>query len=172
MSDPRDDESVSIEADAPEADWIEQHQSVVDEDEGESFAAQVRDDTEPVGIEADAPEADWIEQHQPVVEEPDEDLRPTGDVPEDVVDTDALEEDAEEWDQWGVADDGGVPDEPAVAPPTRSADEPERPPLAPPPARAGGRGCNVVAALLHLALRSGRELVRQLAAGNQPGARG
>jgi hypothetical protein len=166
VSDPRDDESVSIEADAPEADWIEQHQAVVDEDDGESFAAQVRDDTEPVGIEADAPEADWIEQHQPVVEEPDEDLRPSEGVPEEL-DADASEEDAEAWEEWNVTDDEGTADEPTVVPPTRSADERE-----PPPAPAGGRGCNVVAALLHLALRSGRELIRQLAAGRQPGSRG
>ena len=37
MSAPRDDEPVSIDADAPEADWIEQHQPVIDESDEDLF---------------------------------------------------------------------------------------------------------------------------------------
>jgi len=75
VSDPRDDdEPVSIEADAPEADWIEQHQPIIDEDDGDvaAYTTEARGDVDAVSIESDRPEADWIEQHQPIVEAPDE----------------------------------------------------------------------------------------------------
>ena len=64
MSDRRDDD-VSIEADAPEADWIEQHQPVGDDVDDTA-------DDDAVSIEADVPEADWIEQHEPVIDDPDD----------------------------------------------------------------------------------------------------
>jgi hypothetical protein len=128
-----------------------------------------RDDDEPVSIEADAPEADWIEQHQPVIEEPDEDRLPTGDLPEDVAEAGALEELEEEAEEWAPTGDDVAPaDEPAVAPPPRSADEIgaiERADLAAPTVSAAARGCNLIAALVEILLRSGWEAARQLAGG-------
>ena len=43
MSDHRenDEESVSIEADVPEADWIEQHQSVMGDADDDSFPSEI-----------------------------------------------------------------------------------------------------------------------------------
>ena len=135
-----------------------------------------REDDEPVSIETDAPEADWIEQHQPVIEEADEDRLPTGDRAEDDVEAGDLEEEelaeeelAEEADRWGATDDDtDATDEPPVGPP-RSIDETEStegPRLGAPRASAGARGCNLVAALVHLVVRSGRDAARLLAGRN------
>jgi hypothetical protein len=153
VSDPRedDDRPVSIEADAPEADWIEQHQPVIDEPDDDLFPSQGRDDDQPISIEADAPEADWIEQHQPVIDEPDDDLVPL-EVPRSVDDTDAFEEAGR---VTGVELD--VDDEPPVVPPSpsragtgRGAPEPRAASTAGP----GARGCNLVGALVHALVRS------------------
>ena len=83
MSDPRDDdEPVSIEADAPEADWIEQHQPVSDEDDDDTlYSSEVRANEAGISIESDTPEADWIEQHQPIGEAPDEERLPSAPYP-------------------------------------------------------------------------------------------
>ena len=64
----------------PEADWIEQHQPVIDEDDADVYPSEVREATPTSASSSDRPEPDWIEQHQPVVEAPDEErlrfLRP------------------------------------------------------------------------------------------------
>jgi len=147
MSAPRDDEPVGIEADAPEADWIEQHQSVVDEPDSDLFPTEVREDDEPVGVEADAPEADWIEQHQPVVDEPDSDVVPVVDLSVDLsVDVDD--------------GDVGTDDErPAAtpAPPVVDETSEDHQQLDPPRASLAARGCNLIGVLLHALLRSGRD---------------
>ena len=123
MSGPREDEEpVSIEADVPEADWIEQHQPVSDEDDD-------------VSIASDTPEADWIEQHQAIVEAPDADFLPPDDLPE-VEGTGEVEQD------WIATE---ATDEEVAA-----ANGPEIPT---PPESAGGRGCNVVAAVARAVLR-------------------
>ena len=56
MSDERDDEPIGIDADAPEADWIEQHQPVIDDD----------DDLFPIDLPDDVPEADALDQARSV----------------------------------------------------------------------------------------------------------
>ena len=56
MSDERDDEPIGIDADAPEADWIEQHQPVIDDD----------DDLVPIDLPDDVPEADALDQARSV----------------------------------------------------------------------------------------------------------
>jgi len=58
-----DDEPVSIEADVPEADWIEQHQPVT---------AEPDDDLFPSEIPEDVAEADALDQARSV---PDDDFR-------------------------------------------------------------------------------------------------
>ncbi len=146
MSDPRDhDEPVSIDADAPEADWIEQHQPIGDEDDADPYTTEVREGDDDVSIESDTPEADWIEQHQPVAEEPDEERLPSPashDLPEEVVDAGELEED------WIAPDeDVGAPDDQEVPTPL---------------AAAGARGCNLLAAVAHAVLRSAWDAARQL----------
>src|SRR4051812_15251555 len=108
MSDPReDDEPVSIDADAPEADWIEQHQPIVEEDDGDGdvYTSEVREDDDAVSIESDTPEADWIEQHQPIVEATDEERLPSDHLPEEVVGADELDHDgADIHEELGQAD--------------------------------------------------------------------
>ena len=132
MSDPRDDdEPVSIEADAPEADWIEQHQPVIDEDDADAVHERGPRSRRGISIESDTPEADWIEQHQPIVEAPDEERLPSttypggrgrGELEQDWITTD---------EDVGVADDQEIP-------------------TAPPSDRGG---CNVLAAITHAVLR-------------------
>jgi hypothetical protein len=145
---PEDDQPVSIEADAPEADWIEQHQPVIDESGDDLFPDEVREDEPPISIEADVPEADWIEQHQPVIDESDDD-RFAEETPGDVGATDALEPAGDALD---------VEDEPPVVPPS--------------PSRAGtsrgvpdpsARGCNLVGALVHALVRSWQGAAGQFA---------
>ena len=136
MSDPRDDEPISIEADAPEADWIEQHQPVGDDD-ADAYTSEVREADTGISIESDKPEADWIEQHQPIVEAPDEERLLSDDVPEEVADAGEPDQDWITTDEdVGVADDEEAPT---------------------PPAAAAARGCNVLAAMAHAVLRSGRD---------------
>jgi hypothetical protein len=142
MSDPRDDEPISLEADAPEADWIEQHQPVTDEDDADAYPSEERAADTDISIESDTPEADWIEQHQPVVEAPDEERLRAHDLPEDVLDAGELEQD------WITTDED-----------IGAADDQEIPTL---PADAGARGCNVLASIAHAVLRSGRAGVRHL----------
>jgi hypothetical protein len=137
--DESDDDAVSIEADVPEADWIEQHQPVIDESDDDSFPREVREDDDAVGIEADVPEADWIEQHEPVIDETD--------------------------------DDFDVDDEPPVAWPPRSpvdtsGDLPDE--SVPSGASAGARGCNLIGALVHALLRSRRDAPEQIDRRNPP----
>ena len=148
MSDPRDDdEPVSIEGDAPEADWIEQHQPIGDEDDADAYTTEVREDDDDVSIESDTPEADWIEQHQPIVEEPDEERIPSHDLPEEFVDADELEQDWIATDEdVGAADDREIPT---------------------PTAAAGARGCNVLAAVAHAVLRSAWDAARHLEGRNR-----
>jgi hypothetical protein len=142
VSDPRDDEPIGIETDAPEADWIEQHQPVSDEDEADAYPSEVRADDADISIESDTPEADWIEQHQPIVEAPDEERLLSDDPPEEVVDAGELEQDWITTDQAvGAAHDEAVPT---------------------PPAAGGARGCNVLAAIAHAVLREGCDAVRHL----------
>ena len=143
MSDPpEDDEPVSIEADAPEADWIEQHQPLIDEDDADAYPSEVHEADTDVSIEAETPEADWIEQHQLVVEAPDEERLRAQDLPEEVLDAGALEQDWITTDEdIGAADDQEIPT---------------------PPAPAGARGCNVLAAVAHAVLRSGCDAARHL----------
>ena len=112
MSDPReDDEPVSIEAEVPEADWIEQHQPASDEDDADVYATGAREDDDDVSIESDTPEADWIEQHQPIVEAPDAEFLPSDDLPEEVEDAGEVEQD---WiatdEEVGAANGDGDPD--------------------------------------------------------------
>ena len=134
MSDPRDDEPIGIEADAPEADWIEQHQPVSDEDDADAYPSEVREADAAISIESDTPEADWIEQHQPVVEAPDDERLGSHDLPEEAVDAGELEQDWITTDQAvGAADDQEIPT---------------------PPTPAGARGCNALAAIAHAVLRS------------------
>jgi hypothetical protein len=143
MSDPHeDDEPVSIEADVPEADWIEQHQPIIEEDEDDdAYTSEVREDDDAFSIESDTPEADWIEQHQPIVEAPDEERFPSDHLPEEVVDAGELEQD------WIAADaDLGAADDQEI----------------PTPAAAGGRGCNLVAAVAHAVLHSACDTTRHL----------
>jgi hypothetical protein len=143
VSDPReDDEPVSIEADAPEADWIEQHQPIIDEDDGDvaAYTSDARDD-DAVSIESDTPEADWIEQHQPIVEGPDEERLPSDHLPEEVVDAGEPEQD------WIATDENIDP-----------VDDQE----IPTPAAAGGRGCNVLAAIALAVLRWACDSARQV----------
>ena len=147
MSDPRDDdEPVSIEADAPEADWIEQHQPVSDEDDDDTlYSSEVRANEAGISIESDTPEADWIEQHQPIGEAPDEERLPSRALP--VVDDGELEQDWITTDQAvGAADNQEVPTTPAVGP---------------------RGGCNVLAAITHAALRHGRDAARQIGRRNR-----
>jgi len=135
MSDPRDDEPIGIESDAPEADWIEQHQPVSDEDDADPSLSEVREEEAPISIESDTPEADWIEQHQPVVEAPEEEHLRSHDLPEEPVDAGELEQDWITTDKdVGAADDQEIPT---------------------PPTPAGARGCNALAAIAHAVLRSG-----------------
>jgi hypothetical protein len=142
MSDPRDDEPIGIEADAPEADWIEQHQPVSNEDDADAYPSEVREADTDISIESDTPEADWIEQHQPVVEAPDEERLGSHDLPEEVVDAGELEQDWITTDEdIGAAGDQEIPT---------------------PPAPAGARGCNVLAAVAHAVLRSGCDAARRL----------
>ena len=149
MSDPRDDdEPVSIEADAPEADWIEQHQPVTDEDDADAYPSEERAADTDISIESDTPEADWIEQHQPVVEAPDEERLRAHDLPEEVVDADELEQD------WITTDED-----------IGAADDQE---FSTPPAPAGARGCNVLAAIAHAVLRSGCDAARHFERRNRP----
>jgi hypothetical protein len=145
---PEDDQPVSIEADAPEADWIEQHQPVIDESGDDLFPDEVREDEPPISIEADVPEADWIEQHQPVIDESDDDRFPE-ETPGNIAATDALE---------SAGDALDVEDEPPVVPPS--------------PSRAGtsrdvpdpsARGCNLVGALVHALVRSWQGAAGQFA---------
>ena len=143
MSDPpEDDEPVSIEADAPEADWIEQNQPVIDEDDADAYPSEVREVDTDISIESDTPEADWIEQHQPVVEAPEEERPRSYDLPEEVLDAGELEQD------WITTDEGTGP-----------TDDQEIPT---PPAPAGARGCNVLAAIVRAVLRSGCDAARHL----------
>jgi hypothetical protein len=142
MSDREDDKPISIESDAPEADWIEQHEPIGDEDDADVFTTEVREADDAVSIESDAPEADWIEQHQPIVEAPEEERLPSDDLPEEVVDAGELEPD------W-IATDEHV----------EAADNQEIPT---PPPPAGTRGCNVLAAIAHAVLRSGCDAARHL----------
>jgi hypothetical protein len=136
MSDPRDDDPIGLEADAPEADWIEQHQPVTDEDDADAYPSEERAADTDISIESDTPEADWIEQHQPVVEAPDEERLRAHDLPEDDLDAGELEQDWITIDEdIGAADDQGIPTLPAGA---------------------GRRGCNVLASIAHAVLRSGR----------------
>jgi|SRR3954454_3383113 len=133
MSDPRDDESISIEADAPEGDWIEQHQPVSDDDDADPHP-KVREHDASISIESDTPEADWIEQHQPVVEAPDEERLRSHDLPEEAVDAGALDQDWIMTDEdIGAADDHEIPT---------------------PPTRRGARGCNALAAIAYAVARS------------------
>ncbi len=144
VSDPRDDdEPVSIEADAPEADWIEQHQPIIDEDDGDvaAYTTEARGDVDAVSIESDRPEADWIEQHQPIAEAPDEERLPSDHLPEEVVDASEPEQD------WIATDENINP-----------VDDQE----IPTPAAEGGRGCNVLAAIAHAVLRSACDTARQV----------
>jgi hypothetical protein len=160
MSTPRDEEPVGIDADASEADWIEQHQPVVDETDGDQFPTEVRENDEPIGIEADAPEADWIEQHQPVVDEAEE-----VDEAEDVDEADALAE------AWSVGDDDvGTEDEPpaATSPPFAHETSGDGQPVDTPRASPAARGCNLIGALVHALLRSGRDPTGPIDRRDQP----
>ena len=146
MSDPRDDdEPVSIEADVPEADWIEQHQPVSDEDDDTLYSSEVRANEAGASIESDTPEADWIEQHQPIVELPDEERLPSSASP--VADAGEPEPDLITTDQAvDAADNHKVPTTPAVGP---------------------RGGCNVLAAITHAALRHGYDAARQIGRRNR-----
>ncbi|MDQ1430053.1 MAG: hypothetical protein QOF40_655, partial [Actinomycetota bacterium] len=148
VSDPRDDDQpISIETDAPEADWIEQHQPVVDEpDEDDLFPEEGRGEDRAISIEADAPEADWIEQHQPVVDEPDEDFT---EVPQDVAEGEVLEQ-AERFAGDSMAADDEADDEADGEPDL----DPSRAQVA--EASPGARGCNLVASLVHALAGSAR----------------
>jgi hypothetical protein len=135
MSDPRDDEPIGLDADAPEADWIEQHQPIIDQGDGDvdAYTREVRARDDGTSIESDTPEADWVEQHQSIVEPVDEERLPSDHLREDVVDAGELEQNRIATDETiGAADDQEIP----------------------PPAASGGRGCNVVAAVVHAVLRS------------------
>ena len=152
MSDPGDEEPVSIEADVPEADWLEQHQPVSDEDDADAdaYPSTVHDGDDAISIELDTPEGDWIEQHQPIVEAPEEERFLSNDLPEEVADAGELEQDWITIDEdVGAADDQAVP-----TPPT-------------PPAAAGARGCNVIAVVAHAVLRSGCDAARHLGRRNR-----
>ena len=143
MSDPHDeDEPVSIEGEAPEADWIEQHQPVSDQDDAYADATQAREIDDAVSIESDTPEADWIEQHQPIVEAPDEERLPSHDLPE-------VEAEAGEVTQDWIATDEDV----------GAANDQE---IATPPAATEARGCNALAAVVHAVLRLGCDATRRL----------
>ncbi|MGZ4764897.1 MAG: hypothetical protein ACXV6M_04475 [Ilumatobacteraceae bacterium] len=136
MSDPRDDEPIGIEADAPEADWIEQHQPVVEvPDDVDAYPSEVREDDAAISIDSDTPEADWIEQHQPVVEAPDEGRLRSHDLPEEAVDVGELEQD------WITTDED------------IGAEDHQETPTSPAP--AGARGCNALATIAHAVLRAG-----------------
>jgi len=142
MGNPRDEESTSIESDAPEADWIEQHQPVGDEDDADAYPSEVREGDVDISIESDTPEADWIEQHQPLIEAPDEEGLPSRDLPEEVVYAGELEQD------WiTTAEDIGTEDSETI--PT-------------PEAAPGARGCNVVATIAHAVMRHGCDAARRL----------
>ena len=148
MSDPRDDEPIGIEADAPEADWIEQHQPVSDDDDdADTYTSEVRENDPGISIESDKPEADWIEQHQPIAEEPEEERLLSDGLPDVDVDADELDED------WITTDED-----------VSVADDQE---ASPPPAAAAARGCNVLAAMAHAVLRSGRDAARHLEGRNR-----
>ena len=142
MSDQRDDEPIGIETDAPEADWIEQHQPVSDEDDPFADAIQARENDDAVSIESDTPEADWIEQHQPIVEAPDEERLPPHDLPEEGAEPSELEHD------W-IATDEDVD----------AANDQEIPT---PPAATEARGCNALASVVHAVLRSGSDAAQRL----------
>ncbi len=141
-----DDEPVSIEADVPEADWIEQHQPVSDEDDDKLYSSEVRANEAGISIESDTPEADWIEQHQGVVEEPDEQRLPSSASP--TVDAGELEQDWVTTYQavGAAADNREVPTTPAARP---------------------RGGCNVLASITHAALRHARDAARQLGRPNR-----
>ncbi len=141
MSDRSDDEPTSIESEVPEADWIEQHQPVIDEGDANAYPSPLRADDADVSIESDIPEADWIEQRQPIVETAYEEQFRSHDLA-GVVDAGELEQD------WISSDQAvGAADDPAV--PTVSAS-------------TGARGCNVLTAIAHAVLRQGRAAARQL----------
>ena len=96
----------------PEADWLEQHQPVSDEDEADvdAYPSTVHDGDDAISIELDTPEGDWIEQHQPIVEAPEEERFLSNDLPEEVVDAGELEQDWITIDEdVGAADDQAVP---------------------------------------------------------------
>ncbi len=140
MSDRRDDEPTSIESEVPEADWIEQHQPVIDEGDANAYPSHLRADDADVSIESEIPEADWIEQRQPIVETVYEEQVRSQDLA-GVVDGGELEQDWISSDQpVGAAHDQAVP--------TVSAS-------------IGARGCNVLAAIAHAVLRQGRAAARQ-----------
>ena len=98
----------------PEADWIEQHQPVSDEDDADvRHTSEVREADDAVSIESDTPEADWIEQHQPIVEAPDEERLPSDDLPQEVVEAGEPEQDWITTDEdVGAADDQEIPTPP------------------------------------------------------------
>jgi hypothetical protein len=137
VSDRRDDdEPIGIEADVPEADWIEQHQPVIDESDDDLYPRELDEDhDETVSIEADVPEADWIEQHQPVIDEPDDDLREDDEPPVATPPRPAANTSRDLPDS--PAPDSPAPDSPAASKPS-----------------TGARGCNLVGALVHALLRS------------------
>ena len=147
MSDREGEKPISVEGDPPEADWIEQHEPIGDEDDADVFTTEVREADDAVSIESDAPEADWIEQHQPIVEASDEERLLSDDLPEEVVEAGELEQ---EW----IATDEDV----------EATDNQEIPT---PPVANGGRGCNLLAACAHAVLRSGRDAARHLERSNQ-----
>jgi hypothetical protein len=149
MSDRREDdaEPIGIEADAPEADWIEQHQPVIDESDDEPYGSETAaGEAEPVGIEADAPEADWIEQHQPVVDESDEERFPTG-IPEEAPEAEFVEEGEPPVATTTPIGDEARGDEPGEYPPSSG--------------HAAARGCNLVGALMHALMRAARDIARR-----------
>jgi hypothetical protein len=147
MSDREDDKPINIEDDAPEADWIEQHEPIDVDDDAEAFTTAVREAADTVSIESDAPEADWIEQHQPIVEAPVEEGLPSDDPPNEAVEVGDLEQDRIATDEDVEAtDDQGIPT---------------------PPVTSGGRGCNVLAAVARIVLHRGRDVARQLQSSSQ-----
>jgi hypothetical protein len=154
-----DEEPVSIEADAPEADWIEQHQPIVDDADDDPYRSEVaEDDAEPVSIEADAPEADWIEQHQPIVDEADDDR----------VSSPVLENEADAHGDYFVDDEPSF-ETPTQFPEDASGDEPDE--RAGASERAGARGCNLIGVLVHALMHSARDAARRIPRGNTRSAR-
>ena len=180
MSDRRDDEPTSIEADAPEADWIEQHQTVIDEDDANAYPSALRADDADISIEADAPEADWIEQHHTVIDEDDANAYPSAlraddadisiepDTPEadwieqhqPIVEA-ADEERLRSQDLAGAVVDAGdlEQDWTTTDEAVGAANDQEVPTRS---ASAGARGCNVLAAIAHFLLRHGCGAAREL----------